>query len=229
MKKRHTGRIAKVCEVCRKPFVVPHCFVNQRACGRPCSDIIRRKAKLELECENCHKPFTVRPSGSARRFCGNACARGHQSGERHPRWVPETKKSCIHCGEEFVLNKRTDDKKKKYCSYACCVEYRRTYGGPRSMAAGTVHQKENEYRFVKTESGKWVEEHRLVVEKRLGRKMLPREIVHHRNGNKGDNRDENLMVVTRQQHMRIHAEAEAIGLSVMAANEWTPSPEGIGC
>jgi len=52
--------------------------------------------------------------------------------------------------------------------------------------------------------GKVIPQHRIIMEKHLGRKLHTDEIVHHINGNPKDNRLKNLKVMSRSDHARYH-------------------------
>lgn len=52
---------------------------------------------------------------------------------------------------------------------------------------------------------KYAYEHVVVMMSHIGRSLLPNEIVHHRNGDRSDNRLDNLELMTKEDHQRYHA------------------------
>lgn len=99
-------------------------------------------------------------------------------------------RKCRRCGSKFWAIP-SDDRRgvtRKYCSRKCYLPT------PRGKALSI-----DGYYVI---NGKKV--HRTTMEEHVGRKLLPTEIVHHINFDKLDNRIENLQIVSRSEHNKIH-------------------------
>lgn len=75
----------------------------------------------------------------------------------------------------------------------------------RDCCAG-VSIKPNGYVEITTGENKGRGQHIVVMEKIIGRKVLPNEVVHHIDHNRKNNDPENLVLMTRSDHARLHAE-----------------------
>lgn len=151
---------------------------------------------MQYLCERCAGSFNAPPSQKAR-FCGRTCY--NKSREGHF--------TCDSCSAPFIYFKSHKRGKHVFCSAQCQLEYMQHENHPRWR--GGVRVSTGGYRFIYVPDHPYavnnlVREHRLVMEKYIGRYLLPEEIVHHKNEDKLDNRIENLVIVTRAEHVRIH-------------------------
>lgn len=111
---------------------------------------------------------------------------------------------CDNCGEYYNIYKSylKRNRKHRFCSKKCESEFKK-YNNTIDNWKGGYISKSTGYVYIKID-GKQIEEHRLVMMKKIGRKLKSNEHVHHINGNKTDNRIENLMLLTSSQHINLH-------------------------
>lgn len=84
----------------------------------------------------------------------------------------------------------------------------------------------NKYKKIRINKNTTNNEHRLVMEAKLGRELLSSEIVHHKDECKGNNEPSNLELTTRKEHSRLHMLGKKLPESTREKMRNRPSIKG---
>jgi hypothetical protein len=99
-----------------------------------------------------------------------------------------------------------------------------------SLSALAINRKGGGHRVIEV-NHKTVYIHRYIMELYLGRKLDSNEVVHHINGEKDDNRLENLIIMDRKEHASYHGHKRMLDNALetkkmMAIYDYVKSNEG---
>ena len=185
------------CEWCGKEKEYKYKSYIKRFCSHKCSNqykwekLRKRKKYITLICKICKKKFDIyendhRIKNKKNIYCSKKCS---DDALKKGKIV-----KCKYCEKEFYSTRN------EFCSKKCVYEYKK-----KNYNHKTYIENGYEVKYIKNYNKKGnVKVHRYVMEQYLDRKLRPDEVVHHIDGNKLNNNIENLKIMTRGEHSKLH-------------------------
>jgi hypothetical protein len=183
----------------------------------------------KVVCKNCNKVFSIPKSREWREKCCSPECKAELGTRRKEESRLRRTRKCKTCGDVFApRNTQLEVGQGLYCSQECSwfglkgrtlpEEHRKKISvslkNSDALKAAIKRGPENScfkfeiiadgYRYITTSENKKIAEHRFVAEAVIGRKLKENEVVHHIDTNKLNNSPENLVVLTRDKHAKIH-------------------------
>jgi hypothetical protein len=193
--------VTRICGNCKAEYqTFPS--IRLQFCGAKCANAAKMTGE-HVPCEQCGKSFYRRPCRPAR-FCGKSCARTALNlttmNPAYSRDVSGEKNPMYGKGLHGEANPMFGRRRKRAPTWKGGRKVRRDgyilavapsdhpYPADSHPASGLVY----------------VLEHRLVMERHLGRYLEPGEVVHHRDENPSNNALENLeLFASQSDHIRL--------------------------
>lgn len=163
-----------------------------------------------MKCKNCNEEVLGKGLEKGK-FCSERCRNTWWN--HHRTLKPNVSFNCIVCEKKVVRyvspGRIGVDCTLQFCSRTCKGIYMSGDKHPRWNGGRQIDKDGYVYVYVKdhpnVNSHGMIFEHRLIMEKKLGRYLKKEEVVHHKNGINSDNRISNLILFkNHSEHKKYH-------------------------